>query len=77
MSSHQVNVGVVDAALRVIAGIPIVFAGPVAAVNLAPDWSAVVIPLAFMVGGSLIMTGSIRYDPAYALMGTGTARRPE
>lgn len=75
MSSHQSNVGALDATVRVLAGIPIVFAGPVAAVNMAPDWGAVIIPLAFMTGGLLIMTGSLRYDPAYSMMGINTAKR--
>lgn len=73
MSGHS-NVGTLDATVRILAGIPIVFAGPWSAATFAPDWAAVTLPVSFMVGAVLIMTGTFRWDPTYSMMGLDTTR---
>lgn len=72
--SGSSNVGALDATVRILAGIPVVFVGPWSAVTLAPDWAAVTLPVSFMIGAVLIMTGTFRWDPAYSMMGVSTAR---
>lgn len=72
---HQNNVGALDATLRILLGIPILIAGFVLTVNLPPDWGAVTLPVLAIVGGTLIVTGSLRIDPMYALVDVNTVRK--